>query len=106
MNFGNCPIHIIQSALKSHRQSEIRRLKEESRVTAKMGAYLLLSNGVKKAKPEWINDWEFVEKAIAIREFIPKPVGQAFMRLHKDGKLARWVVDAVNVEAFEIAAGE
>lgn len=66
----------------------------------------MLSNGVKKAKPEWINDWEFVEKAIAIREFIPKSVGKTFMKLFEEGKLARWVANSVNVEAFEIAAGE
>jgi hypothetical protein len=58
---------------------------------ANMGSLFLQSQGVKKAKPDWINPYPMlIEKQEALKIY-DKEVCAVFMELSKEGKIPRWI---------------
>lgn len=102
--FGRCPAYIVESALKAAQQARLNRLRDGSRVTAKVGYLLLLAQGVKQISLEQINDWDFIEQVMIAKAAIPKSVAIAWLEAEKRGCMPSWAMSQVNHGMIEKAA--
>jgi len=97
-------MHTIRAFLKYHTEHETQRLRDESESMSRGFQYLLMAQGVKKAESDWINVWAFQQRAIQLRDAIPKQVAKTYLRLYQEHKLHHWVVKMTPLENMELRA--
>jgi len=102
--FAQCPVYIIESALKAAQKDRLSRLKDENKVIANGIYLLLLSKGIKSITRDQINEYEFIELVKEAKAAIPKQVAVIWLDLMKRGCIPSWCSEQVNVPVMEKAA--
>lgn len=103
-NFGNCPISLVEQALKTIRRTEIERLSAESRAVANLATLFAAAHGAKNPQPRHYNDFEMLQFTEEARREIPPQAAEAFMTLHHKGRIPEWLYDFVDVEKMKASA--
>lgn len=104
MNFGNCPIALIEKALETANHLQMQQASVDAAAVAQLGMMTALGNGCSEPKPEWFNPYASVLSEQAAKAAIDPEAARAFLQLTGEGVVPGWVVEIVDVDLMRLAA--
>lgn len=103
-NFKNCPLRVVEGALRALHESEIDRANLAAIPVSLLGVVLCKIQGERKAKPEWFNPFGELILEREAKERIDGEAARTFMELAREGKIPSWAVSFLDVSMIRLAA--